>query len=448
MATVQATAPMHVHVHRARKVRMLPTREQRHVLDRWLLGAKKTWNMAVCLVNTHPSLADAPVLDRLVVTAAALKAQHHGAGWVVTCPSAIRKGVVRRLVANVASARTNGKGRRFRMHPIPYADRGNGILELEHQYTEVGADWVRPYAAETLETNPKSAWYTGRIALRVPKRERHPIPIAATRDVKILKERGRYYFVYVAVEERAAESLCPDAPDAAPVAGRIVALDPGVRTFMTGFDAATGETLEFGDAEFRKRIDASLDRRDAIDRVLCDDQRRLALYRREQRLRPDASATELKRRYHRRLRSLRAGRIKYEQRAKNAVRDMHWKTATALLSRFEHVILPRFSSRNIHQLHVADATKRYARVQGHFAFRQRLLHKAWASFPSVRVWLCGEHYTTKTCGACGTINDIKGEETFRCSARCGLTAPRDAHAARNIYLKICFGTHDGLKRKR
>jgi transposase len=47
-----------------------------------------------------------------------------------------------------------------------------------------------------------------------------------------------------------------------------------------------------------------------------------------------------------------------------------------------------------------------------------------------------EAYTSKQCGACGTINDRLGSSiTFVCS-NCSSVADRDVHAARNVLLRF------------
>lgn len=49
---------------------------------------------------------------------------------------------------------------------------------------------------------------------------------------------------------------------------------------------------------------------------------------------------------------------------------------------------------------------------GHFRFRQLLLSKS-REYPSCKVVICDEHYTSKTCGACGFVyRDLGGRKVF------------------------------------
>ena len=50
------------------------------------------------------------------------------------------------------------------------------------------------------------------------------------------------------------------------------------------------------------------------------------------------------------------------------------------------------------------------------------------------LYIVEEHYTTKTCGTCGTQVDIGSAKTFCCHS-CGYTQDRDVNGARNILLK-------------
>ena len=56
--------------------------------------------------------------------------------------------------------------------------------------------------------------------------------------------------------------------------------------------------------------------------------------------------------------------------------------------------------------------------------------------------VCDEAYTSKTCGACGTLYQKLGSnKTFKCAA-CGYEADRDISAARNILLR--YLTREGI----
>ena len=62
-------------------------------------------------------------------------------------------------------------------------------------------------------------------------------------------------------------------------------------------------------------------------------------------------------------------------------------------------------------------------------FRLRLIAKA--QYHNAKVVVCGESYTSKTCGKCGALNDIGSSKNFECT-ECGFEIPKQVRAARNL----------------
>ncbi|MES9879329.1 MAG: zinc ribbon domain-containing protein [Sedimenticola sp.] len=74
----------------------------------------------------------------------------------------------------------------------------------------------------------------------------------------------------------------------------------------------------------------------------------------------------------------------------------------------------------------------------HYAFRQRLIHRAAES--DCQVIIQDERFTSMTCGKCGTRNTtLASSETFMCKV-CDYGTHHDINGARNILLKAlgCF----------
>ena len=65
----------------------------------------------------------------------------------------------------------------------------------------------------------------------------------------------------------------------------------------------------------------------------------------------------------------------------------------------------------------------------------RIKLKTKAEERGCTVLFCSEHYTSKTCGKCGSL-DVKlgSNKTFQCRT-CNVTIDRDVNAARNIMLR-------------
>lgn len=425
-----------------RKLRMFPTADQRKILDRWVLGCKKTWNMATDLVNKKKIDPVAQDMDQRIVTKAGLQKPGLGLGrsaaHALCVPAQIRKKVTRRLEANYKAAATNAKGNRFRMHPVRYDDMGDGAFEVEHQYTQLNLSerWVRFHMSDVPKASKGGVLFPGRIKIQKQSRkDKRPIAPAA-HDMVVIKRNGRYFLCVPRFDKVPNVGIM--APDDHVINEHsVIALDPGVRVFLTGWCPGTGVVTEFGrQEELEARLRRAKDRERGVNARMAD---MAGIATKVCQKFPNASADELKRQYGRRMRNLRSRRHKHAARQENIIHDFHEQTASSLLRQYRHVILPRFSSKGINRLNVSEGLKQYAKQLNHFKFRERLLQKTWRHPGSV-VWLCGEHYTTMMCGRCGENNrNVGASKVFKCPT-CAATAPRDAHAARNIYLKIGFGT--------
>lgn len=437
------------HCRSCRKIRMFPTKPQRKVLDRWLLACKKTWNMATDLVNKNKAKPDFHDLDQRIVTKAGLASIRESQGsaftnprtrtadTVLAAPSDVRKFVTKQFASNFSSAKTNAKGRRFRMHPIPYAKK-DGTFQAEHQYMKLDLQngTVRFHDPTEVvgKTERGTTMYPGTIRLHKQKRrDSRMLPFDdSPHDVTVLKKKGRF-FLCVPLFERADPAISNHSieEDGVLDENETIALDPGVRTFMTGFCAGTGRIIEYGNAK------------DLKPRLALSNKREVGITNKmDQMIREGYSHVEYrkerKKKLFFKLRKLRSRRHKHAQRQENIVREFHLDCATKMLSQFKHIILPKFSTKNIHKLKVSQETKDYAKKLNHFKFRQRLLFKTW-KHPGTVVWLCSEENTTMCCGRCGLNNRQVGDaEIFQCP-ECHFQAPRDHNASKNIHLKTVYG---------
>ena len=216
-------------------------------------------------------------------------------------------------------------------------------------------------------------------------------------------ERGKWYGIF------------PEYKDPEPTEqSKVIALDPGVRTFLTGYDGE--KILEFGDGDIGR-----------IQR-LCSELDKLTH-------RIDLSAAKRQRR------AMRKAAYRIRERIQSLVKDLHNKVARFLVDEYKVIFLPTFFTSEMVVRSGRKLNKKTARnllTWSHYKFQQHLIQMAKRH--NVLVVLCNESYTSKTCPECGHIHDkLGGKKIFRCP-NCGYTVHRDWNGARNIMLRALQAT--------
>jgi putative transposase len=234
-------------------------------------------------------------------------------------------------------------------------------------------------------------------SIRIRKRQKAKLPNSIDQDCKIMTYGKDYYLVYTL-----------DKPFSKIEKSRehIVSLDPGVRTFQTGY-SPSGIAFKVG-----------------------ENQRHLLkkLHNRLDMLRSQRDKTKSKEKYQ-----LRKKCLQIESKIKNVVSNLHNQLGSFLTENYESILLPEFGT-SVMQAgkELKSTTKRNMWTLSHYKFQQKL--KGLCIRTGTTLYIVKEHYTTKTCGECGTINNVGGSEIYKCNC-CSYTMDRDIHGARNILLK-------------
>ena len=231
---------------------------------------------------------------------------------------------------------------------------------------------------------------------------------------KLVYDRGqRSYEIHVPMKRRQYWTKPENQRLAEP---RVIALDPGVRTFLTGY-SPNGLTTEFaaGDAGRLGRLSAVVDKLSAeIDK---DDV------------------------LHHKRSKLRRKRFMVYSKLQTLVSEVHWKSADHLCKNYDVILLPTFGTQSMVQKgtrrrKMNRSTARKMLLWSHYRFRQRLLFKTkqWGR----TVVVVNEAYTSKTCTRCGWQHHTLGNNKVFTCQECGLCIDRDLNGGRNILLRnIC-----------
>lgn len=199
----------------------------------------------------------------------------------------------------------------------------------------------------------------------------------------------------------------------------ICSLDPGIRTFQTGY-SPDGKWFKLGDG--------------ASTRIF-----RLYLHL-------DKLISNLSNINGSKRRNVKKRIIRLRIKIKNLINEMHHKIALYLSSNFEFILLPSFeTSQMSKRLSRKIKTKTVRKMIGLSFYKFSEILKYKCNLRGSKVLNVSEAYTSKTCGKCGELNDkLNGKKEFICSS-CGFKIDRDLNGARNIMLRALGDTPISLK---
>ncbi|TAE00453.1 MAG: transposase [Oscillatoriales cyanobacterium] len=219
---------------------------------------------------------------------------------------------------------------------------------------------------------------------------------------------NRQWFICYGIDEPKLKPIDSDL---------VVALDPGVRTFLTGFDG--NDFIEIGKNDIGRiyRLARHLDK--LMSRI----------------------GTNKGGQFKRLRYCLRKSAAKIRIKIKNLVNELHKKAAKYLAAKYKLIFLPTFETQQMvknGKRRLATKTARAMVTLSHYRFKQMLKHQA-AKHGGVVVDVT-EEYTSKTCSKCGHIHaKLGGSKVFKCP-ECGHTLDRDKNGAFNILLKALRDT--------
>ena len=220
---------------------------------------------------------------------------------------------------------------------------------------------------------------------------------AEVKDSQLIRENGRYFLFVSYIEKKKTREP----------SGRIVALDPGVRDFMTFFSE---DCFGWLGMQCINRIQRLCQH--------CDN-----LYSR---------ATQEKRPLRRALRKA-ANKIRVKIR--NLIDELHKKIAHFLVTNFDIILLPTFETKQMTKRGGRKLRKKSVRQMltlSHYRFKVFLKQKAKEY--GVRVIDVCEAYTSRTVSWTGElVANLGGSKVIKSSE--GQSMDRDLNGARGIFIK-------------
>lgn len=361
---------------RSKRIRIYPSPETKHRTNQYF-GLTRYWfNKAIEYLRQPGTKASLIEVRRIQ------KSEHPD--WALDCPQRIRE----HAISDACEAVSNAKRK--------WAKTGT-VQEISFRSRR---DLIQRFCFDVCSLTQNSVFAQKKFVWKFHASESFT---AALEGTEVKKEGGKFFLIIP--ERRQLKKPDNQRPGA-------VALDPGVRTFLTFYS----ETLhgKIGEGDFKQVyrlctvLDALMPR---ISKAKCVPKR-----------------------------NMRKAAVRLRRRIKNLISDLHYKAAHFLVTRFDQVLIPTFETSQM----VTKLKSKVARNMltfAHYRFKQFL--KAKAEEYSCVVTEVSEAWTSKTCSYCGTVNAIGTKKMLVCS--CGCRVDRDLNGARGIYLRALVATPPSLK---
>ena len=368
--------------HKTLKIKIYPTNKQKKVLNEWSNTFRYIANVTIEKREKDKEENNFYDLRNKIVTA---KNVPEDMKWQLKVPKEIRANAVKEVVSNYKTAFSLLKNKKIKYFKMKYRKK-----KKDHRYLILSKSGVSKIDNTHIKIHPRTF---GKNPLKIRKDKAFK---NVTKLLDGIKVRNNYIFLPVEIEvqnhTRAKYDIC--------------ALDPGVKTFQTMF--SNEEVIKFGDQSKILKMYELIDYYKSIQ-------------------------TKVKKYLKNKLRK----RILFlNEKIKNKVNEIHWKTINYLTNNYNNILLPEFETQKMtNNLH--RKVNRKMMFWSHYKFKQRLIWKC--NLKNRNIKIVNESYTSKTCTNCGWLNhNLSNKDCFKCN-KCCIEIDRDTNGARNILLKELAG---------
>lgn len=361
-------------VTKSKKIRLYPTKQQQQIIDCWFGVARYVYNQTVEYLRQPETMANWKAIKGNILNSLP--------EFCADVPYQIKSIAVRDACIAVREAKKKFKVD-GQVREVKFRSRKNPIQSC-----------YIPKAAVL----PSGIYYTILGNLRYG--EQLPSEFG---DCRVVRNSGRYYLCLpIKAPRQMGENQA-----------RVVALDPGVRTFQTFFSESS-----FG----KLGIDSNL-----VIQKLC--------------FRLDDLISRMSKANKRRKKSMQIAADRLRRRIRNKVDELHHKAARFLVDNFDVILLPTFETKEMSskaKRRIRSKSVRQMLGLAHYRFKLFLKHKAFECGKMV-VDVC-EAYTSKTVSWTGEIiHNLGGRKVIQ-SKLDGRTMDRDLNGARGIFLRAVVDT--------
>jgi len=372
----------------AKKLRIYPDAQQISFFQKCFNAHRYMYNKSLADFRTHNERSSISIRKRVLIPDKSMP-KDHPERWLKKVPYYIRDEAIRSLAKNVKTCMSHIKSKLITHFKLSFMSKKYSDDIFHVAKAAISKDFrICPQSLDKeISMSAKSKkWLTqlGRVQ----------------HDCKITRNKAGHYYIIVPYKRPTEVHEVNKT--------RIVALDPGVRTFQTFYSQT--ECGKIGDAAINdiKKINAVIDKK-ISSMTTVRSKTKYNLKKRCNKLRTKVS---------------------------NIVSNLHWQAASYLVKNYDIILLPTFETKKMVNKESRCITKGTARSMlnlSHYTFKLRLQHQGMMH--NKKVILCNEAYTSKTCGTCGVLKPkLGGSKVFECS-HCGNKVDRDINGARNIFIR-------------
>ena len=381
---------------RNKKIKLYLKKDQKQILNKWFGTCRYVYNRALEYTkhpyNCDPNYMFSPYHHLNFISMRNMFVTKLGNGdylneWEFETPKDVRAGSIKELITNLTTNiskikknKTNLK--KFKMCFKSKKKKSDSILipKSAIQYNT---------NSNNFEIYKKFIGKKENYSFTIGKREQKKLgkEFSIDHDSRIIKDNSGDF--YLLIPQKKTVKMHE-------IDKKIVALDPGQRTFMTGYSPE----LIFESNIIKPKIEKYKKKISTLQSI--------------------SKTKNIQKMY---------------DKIKNLVNDLHWKTITFLRKNFTDVLIPIFETQKMTmKTSLNKKTKDDLLKLSHYRFRQRLIEKT-KEYKNFRVYTINESFTTKTCTNCGYIkNNVGSAKIFNCD-KCFIKIDRDINGARNIFLK-------------
>ena len=356
-----------------KKIKLKPTPKQKKILKEWISTSRKVYNLGVDKINEDSKNANFRKLRDELVTAKRKGVENENVKkWMLDTPKDIRADTIKELVGNFKGNLTKLKKKTIKFFDLKHRIKKNLVYSMP----------VPKTAIKVLDNEIKifSSYIKDGIKLKDKK------GFKIEHDCKIEYKYPNKFSLIIPYKRNFKE--IKKEKD-------IIALDPGIRKFMTSFSEE--EICEFHITKKVNKLNKE------IDNIKSNSKKR-------------------------------KGILKRTFKISNIVREFHYEVINYLTRTYKTILLPSFDSQEFfgERRVIHKKSARTLNNLSHFKFKERLRHRC--NLTNTSLYIVDESFTSKTCTGCGILNNVGGSETYKCCS-CNLEIDRDVNGARNIFIK-------------